>query len=1035
MQPVTALQSQQTNCFSNCPALDTAPNLIDGLVSSVWHDDAGFGCGEEVCNGVAYVTLELPRPEIISSYLLYTGQGGPTNDPVAWRFGILRASGEFVELSYMQADMHTVPTERGASYELLGAYTPPSPPQSPLPPAVPPPPNPPGHPPSIPKPPSPPLPPASPPPTPPPLFSRSGRAVDGPLGACTAFYDADGDGELGLDEPTPNKFEGANAWQPGLTDGEGNYVINVDLAPLSELPTLLAPEATSIVVDPYVYLGLNYSLGAKEVRDGAPSVTARGGHLLLRCDNRFGRGEVTGSCACRDKYTGLYQRLKLASVPGGGMISPLSQLLVAMLQFIKDESEVVGDDAQMEGEGDETGPVAQMELANEKVIEALGVGDDALRIREAIQFKKLPEIMLEPPNYDPYAAIAAAVDGSDRYDGPVGLQLLIGMAKVSSLATQIAYILAGVRANRTDLDANHAGQFNLAIREEGAAAYYAVAETLNANTLNATNDADDDGTLADMLQQALGKQGRRLQQGELPAAVAASLRRGMSVCMSQYDSDLVYKGVAGQRSLPPAYSENSEFGQDRKGDGELLGEPNSTLTTRILPEEIAALQELTFEVTRTAYVCNGMLPEMMSDLVRGELSPADFDAKLTPAEFDTLLSDAEARVLMQEGRTVAPRPPPLPPLAPPPAPPATPPSPSPLSPPPMPPSPSSPPLPLSPPPMVCMDTCGTAGDGVCQDGGWKAYGTMCEYGTDCSDCGSRLLLNSPPLPPGATTEIVSAKEVTLVLKAAGTVEEYEAKADAIKESLRQELRCFLPTCTLTVTVEAGSVILTVVATDTAGTASQVESAAVALQAKPLDAMSSMLGITIEEVPDPPSAVAVQVQVTRLAPSPPPQVTQLAPSPPPTSPDHCSVQNCERSLAESQADYQQAVAAGQKDGQDGLCMLGGLLLAEGAVDFPDCNCGIDTASFEGVSDCPDLHARMERVCEKLRACADPDSGDPDSGPGLAIGLALGGCLLVAMLAAAVFVWHRKRRMQTPTGSSTRAPQQVRVTVAQPDSQKV
>ena len=60
---------------------------------------------------------------------------------------------------------------------------------------------------------------------------------------------------------------------------------------------------------------------------------------------------------------------------------------------------------------------------------------------------------------------------------------------------------------------------------------------------------------------------------------------------------------------------------------------------------------------------------------------------------------------------------------------------------------------------------------------------------------------------------------------------------------------------------------------------------------------------------------------------------------------------------------------------------------------------------------------------------------DAGPVLAIGLALGGCLLAAVLAAAVFVWHRKRRMQPPTGSSTRAPQQVEVTVAQPDSQNV
>ena len=58
----------------------------------------------------------------------------------------------------------------------------------------------------------------------------------------------------------------------------------------------------------------------------------------------------------------------------------------------------------------------------------------------------------------------------------------------------------------------------------------------------------------------------------------------------------------------------------------------------------------------------------------------------------------------------------------------------------------------------------------------------------------------PPLPPGATTEMVSAKEVTW-LKAVGTVEEYEAKAESVKESLRWELYCFLPTCTLTDTVD------------------------------------------------------------------------------------------------------------------------------------------------------------------------------------------------------------------------------------------
>ena len=123
--------------------------------------------------------------------------------------------------------------------------------------------------------------------------------------------------------------------------------------------------------------------------------------------------------------------------------------------------------------------------------------------------------------------------------------------------------------------------------------------------------------------------------------------------------------------------------------------------------------------------------------------------------------------------------------------------------------------------------------------------------------------------PGAINEIVSAKEITLVLKAGGTVEEYEAKADAVKARLRQELQCSLPACVLTVTVKAGSVILTVVATDTAGVASQVEAAAVALQTKPLDVIGSALGVTIEEAPAAPSVIDVQVQVMRLAPSPPP----------------------------------------------------------------------------------------------------------------------------------------------------------------------
>ena len=100
--------------------------------------------------------------------------------------------------------------------------------------------------------------------------------------------------------------------------------------------------------------------------------------------------------------------------------------------------------------------------------------------------------------------------------------------------------------------------------------------------------------------------------------------------------------------------------------------------------------------------------------------------------------------------------------------------------------------------------------------------------------------------------------------------------------------------------------------------------------------------------------------------------------------------------------------------------------------------MDTASFGAVSGCPDFLASMEQACENLRACADSDSGAGDAGPGLAIGLALGGCLLVAVLATAIFVWRRKHRMQPPPGSSsTRGPRQVEVevTVARPESQKI
>jgi hypothetical protein len=39
--------------------------------------------------------------------------------------------------------------------------------------------------------------------------------------------------------------------------------------------------------------------------------------------------------------------------------------------------------------------------------------------------------------------------------------------------------------------------------------------------------------------------------------------------------------------------------------------------------------------------------------------------------------------------------------------------------------------------IFCTDTCSTAYDGLCDDGGPGSLYSVCEYGTDCNDCGAR----------------------------------------------------------------------------------------------------------------------------------------------------------------------------------------------------------------------------------------------------------------------------------------------------------
>jgi hypothetical protein len=41
------------------------------------------------------------------------------------------------------------------------------------------------------------------------------------------------------------------------------------------------------------------------------------------------------------------------------------------------------------------------------------------------------------------------------------------------------------------------------------------------------------------------------------------------------------------------------------------------------------------------------------------------------------------------------------------------------------------------PNTICVDTCGAANDGECDDGGPNSFYDVCRYGTDCGDCGPR----------------------------------------------------------------------------------------------------------------------------------------------------------------------------------------------------------------------------------------------------------------------------------------------------------
>eukprot|EP00964_Phaeocystis_antarctica_P153555 scaffold121879_cov72-Phaeocystis_antarctica.AAC.1 len=127
--------------------------------------------------------------------------------------------------------------------------------------------------------------------------------------------------------------------------------------------------------------------------------------------------------------------------------------------------------------------------------------------------------------------------------------------------------------------------------------------------------------------------------------------------------------------------------------------------------------------------------------------------------------------------------------------------------------------------------------------------------------------------------------------------------EAINLALRQLLQCFQPHCFLTVTAEAGSVVLTVTATDIAepptivSATNTIANADLSYLSAVLDqqcrAQNLTIGCAFIEVPIVQPAVTVQVAVVRPAPSPPPPLPFFpptvpkgepqAPPPPPSAP--------------------------------------------------------------------------------------------------------------------------------------------------------
>lgn len=85
---------------------------------------------------------------------------------------------------------------------------------------------------------------------------------------------------------------------------------------------------------------------------------------------------------------------------------------------------------------------------------------------------------------------------------------------------------------------------------------------------------------------------------------------------------------------------------------------------------------------------------------------------------------------------------------------------------------------------LCTETCSFANDGACDDGGPGAEFSLCELGTDCTDCGSRTsgAINSWRFAAPSGTNISSARTGTSVWVTNGTSGSYAANEDSWVQS-------------------------------------------------------------------------------------------------------------------------------------------------------------------------------------------------------------------------------------------------------------